>query len=124
VLCDGTRKFKNAAGDSVVTPDLRNFFTIGASIDTGNGIPMSTIEDTTGATFKATGGSVKYTPAGTNDGLVIESHSTGEAATGSGASTVTTETHNVTEQPTFTGTRAVLVQPYVAVWKLVRSRTW
>lgn len=127
VLCDGTRKFKDAAGDSVTTPDLRNFFTVGASIDTGNGIPMSTIEDTTGTTAKATGGSQKYTPAGTNSGVQPATHGTTAVSEGELDPVNVVDESNANHNsiaPDFTGTRAVLVQPYVAVWKLVRSRTW
>lgn len=114
VLCDGTRKFKTATGESLATPDLRNKFVVGASIDTGNGIPMSSIEDTTGAAAKATGGTVKYTPAGD-----ISSHVAAE-----GEHFATVEADGKYSDHTMTGTRAVLVQPYVALWRLIYSRQY
>jgi hypothetical protein len=119
VLCNGALKYLNAAGDSVVTPDYRNAFIVGASGDSA-GQPSTTLGSLTGE--HTTAGSVDYTPAGSNSSGAVTSHSTATGNILAGGTTyVTTETHSVTNS-TFTGTAAKIIPPYRAAWILVKSK--
>jgi hypothetical protein len=119
VLCNGALKYLNAAGDSVVTPDYRNAFIVGASGDSA-GRPSTTLGSLTGE--HTTAGSVDYTPAGSNSSGAVTSHSTATGNILAGGTTyVTTETHSVTNS-TFTGTAAKIIPPYRAAWVLVKSK--
>ena len=117
VLCDGTLKYKNAAGDSVVTPDLRGFFVVGASGDSA-GLPSSTI---TGVEHTS-GGDVSYTPVG-SVGAISATGGVGLGATASPGSSYADQNHTH-PAPTFSGTQDSIIPPFRAAWKLIRSRTW
>jgi hypothetical protein len=125
VLCNGTAKFKDLNGDSVVTKDYRNIVLVGADIDT-LGHPATHIG---GGKALATGGSVSYTPAGgipaetwTGDTLTSHTHGVGTYAVGAIAasadpaqkvgtagSTVAPSNHTH-PAPSFTGTSSVSSQ--------------
>ena len=124
VLCDG------GSG----SPDLRNRFVVCADADDA-GVAKTTI--TGGAT--QSGGSISYTPAGTNTGLAalthagtaVDTHVTSAVAAGTlaprtflaapTAHTVTQPNDHAAHNHTFTGTAASIIPPYYALAYIMKT---
>lgn len=109
VLCNGTLKFKNANGDSALTPNMVNRFPVGANGDSA-GTPTTTIA----GGEKSAGGDTLYTPAGDINSAQISVN--GEPAS--------VPVYDANTPLSFSGDAATIVPPYRALWPLIRSRTW
>jgi hypothetical protein len=115
VLCNGTLKYKDIAGDSIVTPNLSGRYLVFGNADSSGW-----------ATYRGVtrGGDTSYTPAGTNTGGAVTAHTVTPTIRGTAAGNVTTSGNHAVTDPTFGGTKATIVPSYFALWPLIRSRTW
>jgi hypothetical protein len=130
VLCDGANS----------TPDLRNRFIVCADADVG-GVAKTTIE----GAASVSGGSIDYTPAGTNSGTAINAHAVhnhpidhthgggllkqgtlpgappANAYVGNSGNNAATQTHTVGTEPSFAGTAAHIIPPYYALAYIMKT---
>jgi hypothetical protein len=130
VLCDGANS----------TPDLRNRFIVCADADVG-GVAKTTVE----GAASVSGGSIDYTPAGTNSGTAINAHAVhnhpidhthgggllkqgtlpgappANAYVGNSGNNAATQTHTVGTEPSFAGTAAHIIPPYYALAYIMKT---